>query len=100
MSEAEYRIDAEDAVAAAIDAAEEVHDPLDGLIERTGTDPGAPFEPDVLERLAALQKSDRALFEGLRAQLKAAGCRVTVLDQALAEENGDTGGREPSRPIY
>ena len=68
-------------------------DPLDGLVERTATDPGAPFEPDVLERLAALQKSDRAAFETLRAQLKAAGCRVTALDEALAGENGDTGGR-------
>jgi hypothetical protein len=97
MNETQHRIDPEELIAEAIDAAEEVHDPLDGLVERTATDPGAPFEPDVLERLAALQKSDRALFEGLRAQLKAAGCRVTVLDQALAEENGDAGGREPKQ---
>ena len=73
MNDAEYRIDPEEAVAAAIDAAEEVHDPLDGLVERAATDPGAPFAPDVLERLAALQKSDRAAFETLRAQLKAGG---------------------------
>ena len=77
--------------------AEEVHHPLDGLVERTANDPGAPFEPDVLEQLAALQRSDRASFEGLRAQLKAAGCRVTILDQALAEENGETGGHDPKQ---
>ena len=88
----------DEAVAAAIDEAEEVHDPLDGLLERTATDPGAPFQPDVLERLAALQKSDRASFENLRAQLKTAGCRVTVLDQALAGENGDIVGANPSKP--
>ena len=51
MNDAEYRFDTEDTVAVTIDAAEEVHDPLDGLVERTATDPGAPFEPDVLERL-------------------------------------------------
>ena len=61
------------------------------------TDPGAPFVPEVLERLAALKKDDRAAFEALRAQLKKAGCRVTALDEAIAEENGDTGGRGPTQ---
>jgi hypothetical protein len=37
-------------VAAAIDAAEEIVDPLDGLLEKTTADPGAPFTPEVLER--------------------------------------------------
>ena len=59
-----------DAVCAAIDAAEEVRDPLDGLLERTATDPGAAFMPEVLERLAALKKEDRAAFEALRSKLK------------------------------
>ena len=66
-------------------------------MERVATDPGAAFAPDVLERLAALKKSDLAAFETLRAQLKEAGCRVTALDKALAEESGDTGGRALSR---
>jgi hypothetical protein len=87
---------AEDAVCAAIDAAEEVRDPLDGLAELTGTDPGAVFAPEVLERLAALKRDDRAAFEALRAQLKKAGCRVTALDEAIAEETGD-GGRGPTQ---
>ena len=43
-------------IAAAIDAAEEIRDPLDGLVERTATDPGAAFAPEVLERLAALKQ--------------------------------------------
>ena len=87
----------ENLIAAAIDAAEDIRDPLEGLVERTATDPGAPFAPDTLERLAALKKDDRAAFEALRAQLKKAGCRVTALDEAIAEESGDTGGRGPTQ---
>jgi len=65
-------------IVASIDAAEELRDPLDGLVERATIDPGAPFAPDVLERLATLKKDDRGAFESLRAQLKEAGCRVTA----------------------
>jgi hypothetical protein len=83
-------------VAAAIDEAEETADPLDGLIDRVADDPGAPFAPEVLERLSAMKKEDRAAFEVLRAKLKKAGCRVTVLDEAIMEENGD-GGRGPTQ---
>ncbi len=89
--------ESENLIAAAIDAAEDIRDPLDGLVEKTATDPGAPFVPDVLVLLAALKNEDRAAFEGLRAQLKKAGCRVTALDEAIAKENGDTGGRGPTQ---
>jgi hypothetical protein len=85
----------ENGVSAAIDAAEEVRDPLDGLVERTGTDPGAAFAPEVLEGLVALKRDDRGAYEALRAQLKKAGCRVTALDDAIAEESGEPGGRRP-----
>ena len=51
----------------------------------------------MLEALAALKKDDRAAFEALRSQLKKAGCRVTALDEAIAEESGDTGGRGPTQ---
>jgi hypothetical protein len=44
-----------------------------------------------------LKKEDRAAFEKLRAQLKNAGCRVTVLDDAIAQENGETNGRPPTQ---
>ena len=87
----------ENLIAAAIDGAEEICDPLEGLAERTATDPGAPFVPDTLVRLVALKKEDRAAFEALRAQLKGAGARVTALDEAIAEESGDTGGRGPTQ---
>jgi hypothetical protein len=78
-------------------AAKEICDPLDGLLGKTATDPGAPFASDVLQRLAALKKGNRSAFEALRAQLKSAGCRVTALDEAIAEENGGHGGRGPTQ---
>lgn len=84
-------------IADVIDAAEDIRDPLEGLVERTTVDPGAAFQPEVLERLAALKKEDRAAFEALRAQLKKAGCRVTAVDEAITEESGDTGGRGPTQ---
>jgi hypothetical protein len=87
----------EDSVAAAIDGAEDVRDPLEGLTDRTATDPGAPFAPDTLARLVALKKNDRAAFEVLRAQLKTVGCRITALDEVISEENGNTGGRRPTQ---
>ena len=53
--------------------------------------------PEALEALAALKSDNRAAFEALRSQLKKAGCRVTALDDAIAEESGDTGGRGPTQ---
>ena len=88
--------DDENPVAAAIDEAEEITDPLDGLTDRVGDDPGAPFAPEVLEGLSAMKKEDRAAFEVLRAKLKKAGCHVTALDEAIMQKNGD-GGRRPTQ---
>ena len=42
----EWCEDQQNPVADAIAAAEEIFDPLDGLVERTAVDPGAPFAPD------------------------------------------------------
>ena len=89
--------EAEKLVADIIRDAEDFQDPLDGLVERTKSHPGAAFVPEVLERLAELKRDDRAAFEALRAQLKGAGCRVTALDEAMAEESGEAGGRSPSQ---
>jgi hypothetical protein len=82
-------------VAEAISAAEDIPDPLDGLVERVVANPGAAFAREVLERLAALKKEDRAAFELLRSNLKVSGCRVAALDEAIAEESGEEGGRTP-----
>jgi hypothetical protein len=91
---------AEKLIVCAIDAAEDIRDPLDGLVEKTTDDTGSPFSPEVLERLAELKQGDRAAFESLRAQLKTAGCRVTALDAAIAEEIGEVGGRGPSQADF
>jgi hypothetical protein len=93
----DHENETEGLIAAAIDAAEDIQDPLEGLVEKTATDPAAPFMPEVLERLAVLKKQDRAAFEALRAKLKQSGCRVTALDEAIAEESGDTGGRRQTQ---
>src|SRR5262249_23442710 len=87
----------DDAISAAIEAAEEIGDPLEGLVEKTAIDPGAAFTPEILERLMALKRDDRAAFEALRAQLKKAGCRVKALDDAIAEESGEADGRGPKQ---
>jgi len=84
-------------IRSAIDDAEPICDPLDDLLARAEADPGAPFEPEVLESLVALRQENQARFEGLRAQLKRAGCRVTALDKALGEEAGDNRGRGPKQ---
>ena len=57
--------------ASSINAAEDTGDPLEGLIEKTTNDPGAPFVPNVLERVAALTKEERAT------------CRTRSLRQVL-----------------
>src|SRR4051812_15783114 len=87
----------EDLIAAAIDVAEEICDPLDDLVGSTAIDPGAAFAPEVLQRLGVLKKEDRAAFEALRSNLKKAGCRVTALDEAISEESGDASGRGPTQ---
>jgi hypothetical protein len=86
-----------DPISAAINAAEEVCDRLDDLVERTATDPGAAFTPEVLERLVALRRDDPSAFERMRADLKDAGCRVTRLDEAIDEVNGGRGGGTPKQ---
>jgi hypothetical protein len=91
------KFEPDDGVTDAIDGAEEVHDPLDGLVEKTAGDRGAPFTPEVVAALAALKQDDRAAFEALRARLKSAGCRVTALDGAIAEASGGVGGRGPTQ---
>src|SRR4051794_23792647 len=74
----------DDEVRAAFAAAEEIRDPLDGLVERTSVDPAAPFRPQELQRLAELRQEDRAAFEAVRVALKESGFkRLTALDDAI-----------------
>ena len=50
-------------IANTIDNAEEVLDPLEGLIEKTTADPGSAFVPEVLDQLKALKKENQPAFE-------------------------------------
>jgi hypothetical protein len=93
----DHGLEPQNLIADAIDGAEEMYDPLDGLAEKTVADPGAPFMAEALEALGALKKDSRAAFEALRSRLKKAGCRVTALDNAISEETGETGGRGPTQ---
>jgi hypothetical protein len=63
-------------------------DDLEHLVGEVANNPGAPFTPEALASLAKLRKENRADFEVLRSQLKEAGCRVTALDDAIADETG------------
>jgi hypothetical protein len=93
----DYSADPHNSIAGAILTAEEVSDPLENLVENTAADPGAPFAPAALEGLAKLKTSDPAAFETMRGQLKKAGCRVTVLDEAIVSQNGERNGRDPTQ---
>ena len=84
------------AILKAIDEAEEVRDPLDGLVERSKENPGAPFTPEALERLNDLKKEDRAAFEVFRVDLKRAGIRVLALDEAMVGSGSDS-NHDPSQ---
>ena len=57
--------------------------PLDGLLERVMQDPGAHLQPDVIEAMKGLKKSNPARFESFRAALKKLGCRVGELDKLI-----------------
>lgn len=84
-------------ISSIVDAAEEILDPLERIAERTKDDPGVPFQPNDVAALVELRRADRSAYELLRAQLKKAGCRVTALDNAVAEEAGDSKGRGPKQ---
>ena len=90
-------LEPEQLIADAINGAEEITDPLAGLVEKTAVDPGAPLEPEALEALTALKQDNPAAFEAQRAELKKARCRVTALDDAISKENGTPSGRGPTQ---
>jgi hypothetical protein len=84
-------------VAGLIAHAERHVDRLERLIEDAGADPGAPFESDAIDFLAALRARDKAAYERARARLKAARVRVGELDQEVErrkpEASGDGAGK-------
>ena len=81
----------------AIEAAEEVPDLLEELVEKSQADPGVAFAPEMVKHIAMLKRDDPAAFETLRARLRKTRCRVSVLDKAIAEETGEAGGGRPTQ---
>jgi hypothetical protein len=76
-------------------ADEELRDSLNRLVEKTAIDPGAPFAPDVLERLAALKRDDRGAFESLRARLKSMSSKLRAeLSQWAGDLDALMNGRQ------
>ena len=63
-------------------------------MERSATDPGAPFEPEEVAKLAGLQRESPADWQRVRARLKDSGVRITDLDRELnrlsAIDDGDS----------
>ena len=45
-------------IRAVIDAAEEVSDPLDGIVERVASEPGAALTPEAIEALTAREREN------------------------------------------
>jgi hypothetical protein len=67
---------------------------VDELVEKTKSDPSAPF--NLVSDLAELKQAKRGTFETLRLRLKQAGCRVGELDKLINEETGEVRERDPS----
>ena len=87
----------EQRIKAAVEQAKELPDARDELVSESTADPSAPFAPEVVSVLAARKRDDPRAFEGLRAQLKDAGVRITALDEAIAEAGGESSGRRPTQ---
>jgi hypothetical protein len=77
--------DAEKKIAEIVAQAVMVADPLEDLLEQTKTDPGAPFEAEMIAHLADLRRDDPASYQRLRGKLKKMGVSVRELDRVTAE---------------
>jgi putative DNA primase/helicase len=83
--------DTEAQIAAAIDAAEEIRNPLDELVERAATDPGAPFEPDALQLLRETHRHDPAAYERTILRLRTdSDVRIGPLERLIKVQTGST----------
>jgi hypothetical protein len=58
---------------------------IEALIRKAKADPGAPFEPLTLARIAATKRADLPTFIRLREGLKAAKISMAEFDEALGK---------------
>ena len=75
---------AERRIVNAVEDSEEVRDWIDVLLENARDDPGAPFVPENLSRIAELYHDDQPAFERLRVKLRDTKVRVGELSKAIA----------------
>lgn len=66
---------------------------IDALAAAAKADPGAPFEPAMVARLAETRRQFPADFQRLRDRLKTVKIRVSDLDKALDRQDATTGGK-------
>lgn len=83
----------DNAVAAAVLAAEPVPDLIEAAQANLATDPGAMFEPEVLKALRELRSKDPARWQRVRTAAKKAGASVAELDK-LTTTKEDAGNAE------
>ena len=76
--------DNEDTIREIIANAKPVQDPLKELVQKTKSDPGAPFEPENIELIAELRQNDLAEYFRLRDMLKKRGVSVRALERATS----------------
>jgi hypothetical protein len=91
-----------DDIAAIVEAAEEVRDPKDDLVERAKSDPGAPFEPVEIAMLRNTARNCPADFERLRARLRAeTKVRLPALEAVMKAAEPEAGADDgmAGRPI-
>jgi virulence-associated protein E len=72
----------------------DVVDPLDELVERSKTDPAAPFEPEQLRLLASLERDNLHAFTKAWTGLKRARVPMRRLRKALDDRGRDERGRD------
>jgi hypothetical protein len=72
-----------------------VQDPLTDLVQRTESDPGAPFEPEAIEAITELRRDEPAEYFRLRDNLKKRGISVRELDAATSRRH--SGGTDTVR---
>ena len=70
---------------------------LDGLLERTKADPGAPFEH--AEALAGMRSKTPADWARVKPALKAAGVTLGDLERAMDNAGDANGDGKPGRPV-
>jgi hypothetical protein len=81
-------IETENEIAAIINNAQDIVDPLDALIVEAENDPQAPLSPATVILLAGLRKNSRTEYESLLTKMQAVGVDIALLDAMIDEEVG------------